>query len=81
LSGGNTDTPCDGDIAELPPSGYDETWRHIHGTRPPIYAQYERHGAVFRYAGRTLTLDELTAEMRASGANVTLGVDSRRYER
>jgi hypothetical protein len=53
--------PCDGEIAEMPASGYAETWRFVHGSGD-VYARYERpqgfaddrRATVGRIAGREL---------------------------
>ncbi len=74
--------PCDGETAELPGEGFHETWRHVQGgEEPELYAEYERDGAVFRYAGRTITAHELAALIKEHEANAVLHGDSREYER
>ncbi len=74
--------PCDGEVAELPVEGFTETWRHVQGDEAPeLYAEYERDGAVFRYAGRTITGYELAATIKEHEANAMIHMDSREYER
>jgi hypothetical protein len=72
--------PCDGHIAELPVEGFEETWRCV-GEEPVRYARYERDGAVFRFAGEIISGEDLAARLHECGAEVTLGRDSREYER
>ena len=76
------DGPCDGEIAELPPDGYD-VWRSVHApdNDQVLYASYQRDGAVFRYDGRTVTMPELAALCSEHASEVKLHIDSREYER
>lgn len=73
--------PCDGHIAELPPDGFDETWRCHDASGVTSYSEYRRDGAVFRYAGRTVTMHELAALLTEHEASATIHADSREYER
>lgn len=70
--------PCDGEIAELPPDGFDFTWRC---TPSFTYAEYKRDGFVFRFAGREISAADLAALVTEHGDEVTLHADSREYER
>lgn len=71
--------PCDGEQAEVP-IGYVEIWR-CHAGGPGDYSLYNRVAPSERelcFAGRTLTMDQLAAEIVEKGVEPVLHVEGSR---